>query len=894
MAQSVGQIGLDLVVNKNGFDKSMDGIKSMAKKAGAALAAAFSIKQLVSFGKACLDLGSDLTEVQNVVDVTFTSMSGMVDEFAKNSMQSIGMSETMAKQYTGTMGAMAKAFGFSEQQAYDMGTTLTSLAGDVASFYNLSQDEAFTKLKSVFTGETESLKSLGVVMTQNALDAYAMANGFGKTTKEMSEAEKVALRYSFVQNQLSAAQGDFARTSGSWANQVRVLKLQFDSLKATIGQGLISALTPVIKVINAVIGRLMTFANAFKALMESLFGKQEQSSGSAMAAAAVTASDASAATADSTAETASNLQKASKFLAGFDEVNKVSAPETDASGGAKSGPIAGDAITGMDLTGYTTGLANMESGVDGAVERIAAKLRGLKDALTPFGESMKGIWESTKKWFNDTDFGPLKKSLGDLGGASIELLNSVGGLLSTTWDTIVLPIATYITEKIAPKVTDFLTRLVEQTDELTQATDKWLQGLDFTEVQASFDKFAEGLDDLLQGFTDLGDTLIWIYENMILPVAQWLIERVLPIIVTFFGETISGTGAMCSGIVEILRGFKDGDLQEIWDGIKQLFGGLFETFFAPVKAVAMAIWEILKVVGGWIRDAWNRFWGWISGLWEKFTTFYWNCWGAVADFFRGIKQKIDAKIDEWFPGWRQVIHALIMLAIEGIKNAFVNAWNWIKNLFSTIGNWIKGWLTPIIDWFRAKFEKIKEGLSNFLNKVKSIVVTVFTAIKNAIKTPLNGIIGFINKVLSGLVGGLNGAINAINKIRIDVPDWLAKASGVKSLGFNLPTISAPQIPLLASGGYIQANTPQLAIIGDNRREGEIVSPESKLREMAQEAASGNMAMLQQIIDLLQTIISIIQEGGDIVLMMDALEVARAVMNKQEQLKRRFTTGAVTI
>ena len=101
----------------------------------------------------------------------------------------------MAKNFTGTFGAMGKAFGFSEGQAYDMATALTGLAGDVASFYNMSQDEAYTKLKSVFTGETESLKSLGVVMTQTALDAFAMANGFGKTTKSMSEAEKVALRF---------------------------------------------------------------------------------------------------------------------------------------------------------------------------------------------------------------------------------------------------------------------------------------------------------------------------------------------------------------------------------------------------------------------------------------------------------------------------------------------------------------------------------------------------------------------------------------------------------------------------------------------------------------------------------------------------------------------------
>ena len=146
-----------------------------------------------------------------------------------------------------------------------MATTLTGLAGDIASFYNISQDEAYTKLKSVFTGETESLKDLGVVMTQTALDAYALEKGFGKTTKSMTEAEKVALRYSFVQNQLSNAAGDFIRTSDSWANQVRVLSLQFDTLRAAIGEGLINVLKPAVKWLNAIMEKLIVAAKAFAA-----------------------------------------------------------------------------------------------------------------------------------------------------------------------------------------------------------------------------------------------------------------------------------------------------------------------------------------------------------------------------------------------------------------------------------------------------------------------------------------------------------------------------------------------------------------------------------------------------------------------------------------------------
>lgn len=161
MAVSAGEIGLDLVINKKQYDKQLKGITNMAKKAGAALAAAFTVKKIVDFGKECIDLGSDLAEVQNVVDVTFPHMTAQVDKFAQSAATSFGLSETMAKKFTGTFGAMAKTFGFSESAAYEMSTTLTGLAGDVASFYNITQDEAYTKLKSVFTGETESLKDLG-------------------------------------------------------------------------------------------------------------------------------------------------------------------------------------------------------------------------------------------------------------------------------------------------------------------------------------------------------------------------------------------------------------------------------------------------------------------------------------------------------------------------------------------------------------------------------------------------------------------------------------------------------------------------------------------------------------------------------------------------------------
>lgn len=223
-----------------------------------------------AFTKSALKLASDLEEVQNVVDVTFGDMSESVNKFSRNAIQQFGLSETIAKQYTGSFGAMAKSFGFTTEQAVTMSTTLTGLAGDVASFYNLETSAAYTKLKSVFTGETESLKDLGVVMTQTALDQYALEKGYGRTTKQMTEQEKVALRYKFVLEQLSAANGDYARTSDSWANMTRTAKLEIQGLAAEIGRELMPAAKITFSYAVAGIKAVLTFIKPIAAGLSSL------------------------------------------------------------------------------------------------------------------------------------------------------------------------------------------------------------------------------------------------------------------------------------------------------------------------------------------------------------------------------------------------------------------------------------------------------------------------------------------------------------------------------------------------------------------------------------------------------------------------------------------------
>lgn len=208
---------------------------------------------IVKFGKQCLEAASNLQEVANVVDVTFGASATKINNWAKQNASSFGLSETAAKRYAGTYGTMAKQFDMTTDQAAAMAIELTKLTGDVASFYNITDQMAATKLKAIFTGETEGLKELGVVMTQAQLDAYAMSKGWAKTTRDMTEQEKVALRYQYTIEKLSHAQGDFARTSDGYANSIRTLKLEFENLKIQVGQELLPAAALGIQSISKII-----------------------------------------------------------------------------------------------------------------------------------------------------------------------------------------------------------------------------------------------------------------------------------------------------------------------------------------------------------------------------------------------------------------------------------------------------------------------------------------------------------------------------------------------------------------------------------------------------------------------------------------------------------------
>lgn len=202
---------------------------------------------LLAAGGAALNMASDYEESLNKVDVAFGESSDTIKAFAQTTVDTYGIAEGTALDMAALFGDMATSMKIPQEEAAGMSERLVALAGDLASFKNVSLDQAGTALKGIFTGETESLKELGVVMTQANLDAFALAEGFGKTTEEMTEAEKVQLRYQYVLTATKNAQGDYARTASGTANSLRTMRESTKELAVAFGQELLPEITPLIQ-----------------------------------------------------------------------------------------------------------------------------------------------------------------------------------------------------------------------------------------------------------------------------------------------------------------------------------------------------------------------------------------------------------------------------------------------------------------------------------------------------------------------------------------------------------------------------------------------------------------------------------------------------------------------
>lgn len=875
--------------------QSFNGLGSVVKKIGILIGGAFAIGKLSQFGKECIELGSNLAEVQNVVDVTFTTMSDKVNEFAKNAMTSAGLSETMAKQYVGTFGAMSKSFGFSESQAYDMSTALTQLTGDVASFYNISQDLAYIKLKSVFTGETETLKDLGVVMTQSALDQYALANGYGKTTSEMTEQEKVALRLAFVQKQLSAASGDFIRTSDSWANQVRVMQLQLQSLKATVGQGLINLFTPVLKVINILLGKLATLANAFKSFTELITGKK--SSGQTGASGAgLAGTDAIADTADQYGEAADNAEKlagatndtadatkkatkaAKGYLSPLDEINNYSTDKSADSSPKVPGATGGlpdqmkDAVQNVDYGKVAEGETVLDK-----ISDSAKKLANLfKKLWKPFQDAWKKEGKNTIDAANIALSG-IAKLAKSVGRSLMEVWTNGTG---TTMLTTMLRIAQNVLKtigniasgfadawnknnvgtQIIQNIADALVVVMQFIERIAADTATWAANLDFYPLLESISNLTSAFAPILES---IGNVLEWIYNNIVLPMLKWVIEVGLPTVInlvakvaTFladhqsiveaFGAALIGAFAaakiaeLASGVIKSASGIATAvkGLIALMTGTGGIMGGIkaIATAIGTGGIFAIAVGAAIAI-GVLLYKNWDEIRAAATKLKDWVVEKTRELSESATRTLSNLKEKI---ANVW-----NIIKTSTSTTWNAIKKTLSGLWNSLKSTASTVFNAIKTKVVSVWDNVKNKTSQVWESVTTFVsNKVEAIknaITNKFNAARDAVKSAFEGIVDFIKapinqaiSIVNNAVGMINNAIGGIESAFSFGPWTVPTPFGSKTIGFHATFPRIGTIPYLASGAVIPPRSEFLAVLGDQKKGNNLEAPESLLRQIVRE------------------------------------------------------------
>lgn len=495
-----GDVYFDIKANKKPFNSAMRSLDAtagkIAGKVGRTIAAALSVAAFGKFIKDATAAGASLNAMNTIVDAALPNMREKVDEFAKSAGAMFGLSETQAKKFVGQYASMARSMGYTEEQAYKMSTALAGLAGDYASYYHISQDAAATKLKAVFSGETEALKEQGIVMTQNALNSYALANGYGRTTAQMSELEKTTLRYNFLLNQTKLAHGDFAKYANTWSGSIATMKLNWSNFMATLGQGLINILLPLLQVIARISQALTALGSRFlawtqrvrgiKKPLASAFGKGTQKD-LKKSAGGIGNVGKGLGGAGKSAKSAKKAVKALKReLMGFDQITKLTKQDTNTGTGSAGGIGGGGGISGggIDFSDAEYDVKSFSETASDFLSKIKIP-KALKDALSDLREAFGGLFDTLKtagKWALDNILIPLGKWTINVAApvqiealaSGINLLNAalklLGAIFKPLWEPLIKPFFTFIGNTAIRHIQTLTTVFNLLTKVLTDAT----------------------------------------------------------------------------------------------------------------------------------------------------------------------------------------------------------------------------------------------------------------------------------------------------------------------------------------------------------------------------------------------------------------------------------------
>lgn len=787
-----------------------------------------------------------------------------------------------------------------------LGTSYSSIKGQVNGYNNSLLKSSSAQQKAATSGNklNKSLRNTG--KSANSAN-FGLARMLGTSILFSFVFQAI----SGVMNAMKDGFTNLAQYSGTTNNSISMLWSSLERLKNSLATAFAPILDVIAPILSRFIDMLSTAASYVSMFFAFLSGKDTYTRAVAVQKDyAASLEDTAAGAQDAADATNAAADAAERYLSPLDDINKFTPADTGSGGnGGSGGGGGGGAGTGplfeeVEITDIPIleKLKDILSQIfqpfkDAWEKEGQATIDAAKYAFSSLGELAKSVGSSILEvWTNGTGTEMLILML-QIAQNILVTIGNIATRLNEAWNTANLG------TQIIQNIFNLFNIILGTVERITRATADWAYALDFTPLLSSINNLLTALQPLT---SNIGAGLEWFWKNVLLPIAGWTIQEAVPAFLDMLSTGISALNEVINALKPLGEWLWNSFLQPLgeWAGdviisALQTITDLLEKFGNWVSEHQEAVQNFAIIVGSFAA-AWGlvntavTLWNTIGTIATAVTTAF----GAAVGFLTspiGIAiaaigaiiaigvllyknwdkiKEAASKLGEWIGEkwdwikkktsdvWNSIkkflgqiwdgIKTTASNVFNGIKTTISNIWNGVKSTASNIWNGIKSTVTNIWNGLKntasSVFNAIKSKITSIWNSIKSVTTSVWNGIKNTIKSVVNGIIGSINGMIRGVVNGINTVIRALNRLHFNIPDWVPVFGG-RSFGFNIGTISAPQIPYLASGAVIPPNQEFLAVLGDQNQGNNIEAPESLIRRIVREEtgnSGGNYEFIAQI------------------------------------------------
>ena len=780
---------------------------------------------IIKFGKGIYNTikkSSDYIEQVNLFSVSMGKYADEAKAYAETVSEVMGIDPGEWMYNQGVFQTLATGFGVASDKASIMSKNLTQLGYDISSFYNLKVEEAMEKLQSGLAGELEPLRRIGYDLSQAKLEETASELGIDKSVSSMTQAEKAMLRYHAIMTQVTVVQGDFSRTLDQPANQLRILKAQWEQLIRTVGNIFIPLLNKLLPYLIAGTKVLREMTSAIASLVGFEMPEVDYSGVETLAS----GSEDTASALDDATESAKKLKS---YMLGFDELNVIS-PDNSSSG-------VDDSVGALDID-----LPEYDFLGDATNKRVEGIVENIKELFAPIGE----LIDKTAEWAKKLDLAPMEKAFGNLGTSLKDLLTTIGNVFGWVYEDVLLPILEWSIENALPVSFEMIAESLELIDSTIQLVADGVKDI-MPVLEPIITWFKDVLETVYNGFLDVtvtikqaveenGDEIKGLIHGIgdiieaVWNIAKPIIDVIIPLLEKLFGvfkknisDTFKNSIKLLGGIVDFVAGVLTGDWERAWDGISNIFKGIwdmivssFSNAWETIKAVAIAVWDALvglfTPVANWFNEkVIQPVVDFFKGLWDKVSSFFSNLWDGIVGIWKGVATWFDEKviqpivnffapivntISQFFEGCWMIIQAVWVVAStwfdtyviqpvvgffkglwEDISGFFAKLWDDITIVWNTVATWFDtNVVQPVVGFFEGVWTAVSGFFSSLWKDIKGVWKSVSTwfedtvikPVKTAFDKACEAIGGFFSNlwlgIRQGVANAMNGVIGAVESV----------------------------------------------------------------------------------------------------------------------------------